>query len=511
MAGNEWKRVAESAGVKEGSPVTAELSEEESVLLIRRGGKLLAWRNECPHVGCPLGYGDFDGDLLTCPCHNARFDLGTGKMLSPPALDDLASYKVKEEAGAVYVGERLDPRIAMPQGTDERTVAIVGTGAAGSAAAEQLRREGFAGRIVLIGPEEDLPYDRTLLSKFFLASEMGVGDITLRDTTFYDGLRIELRLGVAAEALDPGNKTITLSDGESLRADMILLATGSKPNPLPVPGAELDNCFTLRKPGDALAIRRVAEGAKRAVVVGASFIGTEVAAYLRNRGLEVTVVAPEQVPFERVLGRRAGSRFVTLHKSQGIRYQLGKGVANIKGTGKVEAVELSDGTELPADLVVAGVGVTPVTDYLEGSGLVKNGSVPVNARLESEVPGIFAAGDIAAVDDGRRTARVEHWVVAQRHGVHAAKAMLGSSEPLGYIPFFWTRQFETSFVYIGFAPEFDEVWELGDVESGEFLLGYAEDGALRAVGTMGMSGKAIALGKRLEAGEEIDKSAFAGS
>ena len=508
MASNEWKKVAQSSDVKEGSPKAVELSEEESVLLIRRGGTLLAWGNGCPHVGCPLGYGSFDGDILTCPCHNARFDLGSGKMLSPPALDDLASYKVKEDDGAIYVGERLEPIIAMPQGSDERTVAILGTGAAGSAAAEQLRREGFAGKIVLLGPEKELPYDRTLLSKFFLTSEMGAKDLALRDKSFYDRLQIDLRLGVAAEKLDPTSKTVFLSDGERLRADMILLATGSKPNPLPIPGAELDNCFTLRKPEDALAIRTASTGAQRVVVVGASFIGTEVAAYLREKGLEVTVVAPEQVPFERVLGRRVGSRFVSFHESKGIRFQLGRGVANIKGTGKVEAVELSDGTELPADLVVAGVGVTPVTDYLEGSGLLKNGAVPVNARLETEAPGIYAAGDIASVDDGSGPARVEHWVVAQRHGQHAAKAMLGSAEPLGFAPFFWTRQFQTSFVYIGFAPDFDKLWEKGNVEEGDFLVGYSKNGVLAAVGTMGMSGKAISFGKRLEAGERIDKKSF---
>lgn len=511
MAESDWKKVAESAQIQEGAPFTVKLSEEESVLLIRRGGKVIAWRNECPHVGCPLSYGDFDGDLLTCPCHNARFDLGSGKVLSPPALDDLATYQVKEEEGAVYLGKRLDPVIAMPQGSDERLVAILGTGAAGSAAAEQLRREGFAGRIVLIGPEKELPYDRTLLSKFFLTSEMESSDIALRDRQFYDGLRIELRLGVAAEKLDPTSKTVTLSDGDKLRADKILLATGSKPNALPVPGAELNNCFTLRKPQDALAIRKASNGAKRAVIVGASFIGTEVAAYLREKGLEVTVVAPEQVPFERVLGRRVGGRFVSFHESKGIRFQLGRGVANIKGSGMVEAVELSDGTELPADLVVAGVGVTPVTDYLEGSGLLKNGSVPVDTRLETGAPGIFAAGDIAAVDDGSGPIRVEHWVVAQRHGQHAAKSMLGSSEPLRFAPFFWTRQFQTSFVYIGFAPEFDKLWEQGNVEEGDFLVGYSKEGLLKAVGTMGMSGKAIALGKRLEAGEQIDRNAFEGS
>lgn len=515
MADNQWKEIAKSDDIEDGAFFSAELTEEESVLLVRVGTELHAWADACPHVGCPLSFGHLERGVITCPCHNARFDAVTGTMLSPPSLDDLARYDVREEQGSVYVGSKHEPTISKPSGSDARTVAIVGGGAAGAMAAEQLRREGFAGRIVMITAETERPYDRVLLSKFYLATEMGFDDIALRPTSFYENLEIELWTGRRATAVDAEAKRLTLDDGSELGADFIVLASGSRAKPLPVPGADLEGVHLLRSLGDAEAIRSQAKNARNVVVIGASFIGTEAAAYLRGRGLNVSIVAPESVPFEQTFGKEVGARFAEMHRSQGVELRLGNNVSRIAGGNTVENVELSDGTRLPADLVIVGVGAEPVVDYLEGSGLVDGAdgaggadAVPVDQYLRTRAEGIYAVGDIAAVEapDGKK--RVEHWVVAQRQGRHVARSILGVAGPLPYAPFFWTRQFETSFAYIGYAPDYDEIRYKGDVKEGKFLAGYFQNGALAAVGTMGKGKTAIRYGYLLDEGRKITPDQF---
>ncbi|MFP4565569.1 MAG: FAD-dependent oxidoreductase [Spirochaetaceae bacterium] len=521
MADNTWREVAKTDDIESGSFKSVELSEEESVLLVRQGTELHAWADACPHVGCPLSFGHLADGVLICPCHNARFDATTGAVISPPALDDLARYDVREEDGLVYVGERHEATFEKPQGHDERTVAIVGAGAAGGMAAEQLRREGFAGRIVMITPEEHGPYDRPLLSKFYLVSDMSPQDIALRPASFYEKMEIELWTGRAATAVDAGAKRVTLDDGTELAADAVFLATGSRAKVLPVPGVDLDGVHMLRNVGDAAAIRADAAGAQNVVVIGASFIGTEAAAYLRGRGLNVTVTAPESVPFEKAFGPEVGARFESMHREQGVAFELGTGVSRIRGSKGVESVELANGTILPADLVVIGVGAEPVVEYLEGSGLLADGAVPVDGFMQTGSPGIYAVGDIARVEGtgggsggtggtggGAEAKRVEHWVVAQRHGRQVARSIMGAREPLAFAPFFWTRQFETSFGYIGYAPRYDEIRYKGDVAGGKFLAGYFENGVLKAVGTIGKGKTAVRYGLLLDAGREITVEQF---
>ncbi|MFW5796974.1 MAG: FAD-dependent oxidoreductase [Spirochaetota bacterium] len=513
MADDQWKDVAASEEIEDGSFYSAELTEDESVLLVRQGTELHAWADACPHVGCPLSFGVLANGVLTCPCHNARFDATTGTVLSPPALDDLPRYDVREEGGRVYVGSRHEPTVTKPSGEDPRTVAIVGAGAGGAVAAEQLRREGFAGRIVLITPEEHRPYDRVLLSKFFLTKDLSLSDIELRPAEFYDRMGIELWSGRRVTSLDPEARCLSLEDGGELTADAVVLATGSRAKSLPLPGADLDGVHLLRSAADAEAIRADLREAQNAVVIGASFIGTEVAAYLRDRGLDVTFAAPESVPFERTFGPEVGKRFAAMHREQGVELRLGTSVSRIIGASRVESVELTDGTILPAGVVVIGVGAEPVVDYLEGTGLLEDNAVPTDGFMRTRAPGIYAVGDIARVasDSAGRTGagkRVEHWVVAQRHGRQAARSIMGAAEPLQFAPFFWTRQFETSFAYIGFAPEFDEIRYKGDVAEGKFLAGYFEKGTLRAVGTIGKGKTAIRYGMLLDAGREITAEQF---
>ncbi len=516
MSDQQWKEVATSDDIAEGAPFSVDLSDEESVLLIRRDGKLYAWGNACPHVGCPLSWGQIHGDEIICACHNARFDVSTGRMTSPPSLDDLTRYEVTEESGAVRIGPSHAPSISMPRGEDDRTVVIVGAGAGGNAAAEELRRGGFAGRIVMITEEEARPYDRTLLSKFFLAKDMVFDDIAIRSADFYTELNIELLTGRRVAKVLPERHGVVLNDGNEVSGDFLILATGSTPKKLPVPGAELSGCFTLRTYADGAGLQAAAQKAKRAVVVGASFIGTETAAYLRDRGIDVTIVAPEEVPFESIFGREVGMRFVKMHTEAGVQVRLGTGISKIVGNGSVEGVELSDGTSLPADLVVVGVGVTPVVDYAEDSGLVKDGAITVNEYLVTSTPGVYAVGDIARVvatpGGSSRNAgvgkQVEHWVVAQRHGQHAARSITGSPQPLPWAPFFWTRQFETSFAYVGYALEYDNVRIKGDVENGKFLIGYFYRDHLAAVGTMGMSGSLVRYGILLDQGHAVTEEEF---
>jgi NADPH-dependent 2,4-dienoyl-CoA reductase/sulfur reductase-like enzyme len=317
--------------------------------------------------------------------------------------------------------------------------------------------------------------------------------------------------GKRVSAVDSGTKRITLEDGQTLDADAVVLATGSRAKSLPIEGADLEGCFTLRSLQDATAVRAAADKAKNVVVIGASFIGTETAAYLRDRGLAVHVVAPERVPFAHLVGERVGKRFASMHEGQGVELHLGKNVSKIAGGSRVERVELDDGSSLPADLVIMGVGAEPVVDYLEGSGLVDNGAVPVDTRLETKVPGIYAVGDIARVSGGRGNPgehRVEHWIVAERHGQEAARSITGTGQGLAYAPFFWTRQFETSFGYVGFSPDYDDVRYKGDVEEDKFLVGYFRKGELTAVGSIGKNKSLIRYGYLLDEGKRVTVEDF---
>ncbi|MFW5843542.1 MAG: Rieske 2Fe-2S domain-containing protein, partial [Spirochaetota bacterium] len=234
MADSSWKKVAQSKDIQEGSPFSADLSDEESVLLVRKGENLFAWGNACPHVGCPLSWGYIHGDEIVCGCHNARFDITTGKLRSAPGVDDLPAYEVREEDGEVFVGKQLPVSFSMPSGSDNRTVVIVGAGAGGNAAAESLRREGFAGRIVMITPEEQRPYDRTLLSKFYLAGDMGFDALAMRPADFYDEMKIELLTARRATEVRPAARGVILDDDTEVSGDFLILATGAAPKKLPV-------------------------------------------------------------------------------------------------------------------------------------------------------------------------------------------------------------------------------------------------------------------------------------
>ena len=484
MAGTE--HVACRSGELADGAMRAVEIDGRPVLLARVAGRCHAVGGTCPHAGASLAEGVLRGGVVICPWHKAAFDVATGFRLEPPAVDDLPRFAVREADGEVLVAldaapDRIDPVPAEGAGSDGRCMLVLGDGAAGAAAAQTLREEGFAGRVVMVGREDRLPYDRTVLSKYALSATEGGEKTPLQDAGFYARHRIERRHG-DARSLDMGAREVVLADGARLGFDAMLLATGAEPRPLPVPGGDLPGLFLLRGAADAEAIAAAAEGARRAVVVGTGFIAMEAAASLRERGLEVTVVAPQPVPFERQLGPEIGGVFRRLHESKGVVFKQGN-VAAVEGEGRARGVVLEDGTALPADLVVAGLGVAPATGLLHGiAPLRKDGGVDVDANLRV-AEGLYAAGDIAAFPmrgDGPPV-RVEHWRVAQQHGRVAALNMLGRGVAYEAVPYFWTIQYRQRLDYVGHAEAWDGVEVDGSLDTPEFLAFFVKDGRAAAV------------------------------
>jgi NADPH-dependent 2,4-dienoyl-CoA reductase/sulfur reductase-like enzyme/nitrite reductase/ring-hydroxylating ferredoxin subunit len=504
MENNDWKKAIAENELKEGVPAVVEV-EEKKVLLVSSEGRIYACGNECSHYHGPLSDGLIAGHVVTCPWHNARFDIRDGQLVSPPGLNGISSYETKVEGGNVWIRQSGKGTIPMPEGEDGRTMLILGAGAAGNSAAETLRREGFAGRIVMVTGEAHGPYDRTMLSKDLLSGEAPAKWLPLRGQKFYERLNIEVMTDKPVASVDPAERTVTFADGSTMSADRILIATGGRPRTLPVPGADRAGCHTLRSRADAETILAELETASTAVIVGASFIALEVACSLRAREKEVHIVAPEEIPLAGVFGKEIGGRIKRTHEENGVHFHLGQTVKEFAGAERVSEVVLADGSRLGTDLVIVGVGIEPAVDFLEGSGLARDGAVPVNARMETTAEGIFAAGDIAVFPDALsgEPRRIEHWVEAGRQGMHAARSMLGSKDPYRNVPFFWSKQYGSSLRYIGHAPNFDEVVFRGSVTGKSFLAGFYVAGKLAAAATIGKNRELIRLGQLMEAGKSV--------
>jgi NADPH-dependent 2,4-dienoyl-CoA reductase/sulfur reductase-like enzyme/nitrite reductase/ring-hydroxylating ferredoxin subunit len=505
----DWQKLTEETKFVEGVPVAFPLGKT-TVLGVRLDGAIHVCGGKCTHYGSSLERGFLRGSIITCPSHTARFDVKTGRMESAPALDNLKCYETKVEHGDVYVraAPRVPPR-PRPE-TAGQTFLIIGAGAAGNAAAETLRQDGFSGQVTMISPEETLPYDRPNLSKEFLAGKGKPEWLPLRSPGFYEEQHIDLKLGHKVTGVDFKARAVTLENGDRLNWDRLLLATGGIPRPLEVPGKGKEGVFLLRSRRDAEAIIDAAQRARTAVVIGASFIGLEVASSLRQRDLEVRVVAPEAIPLQRIFGERIGTWLRGIHEDHGVQFHLGQTAAEILGPDSVEAVRLEDGTVVKADLVVVGIGIKPALDYLTGTDIVQGNGIPVDACLRTRAEGVYAAGDIAAVPYGPsgQLVRVEHWTVAERQGQHAARAMLGSMEPYQEIPFFWTRQFDMSLTYLGWADTFDQVAYRDPVGNEGFLAGFYSDGTLRAVASLRRNVNLTVVCELLKAGIAIPFEQF---
>jgi apoptosis-inducing factor 3 len=457
----------------------------EAVLLVRRGEDIFAVGAVCTHYGGPLAEGLVVGETVRCPWHHACFSLRTGVALRPPALNPVSCWRVARRDGTVYVQEKLEKAAPRPltSPTLPRNVVIVGGGAAANAAAETLRNEGYRGGITMLSADDSAPYDRPNLSKGFLAGSAEEDWIPLRSPDFYRKHDIDLKLRACVAGLDPTSRTLRLVDGSELAFDALLLATGAEPVRLDVPGSDLTHVHYLRTLTDSRALVAKTEASRRAVVIGASFIGLEVAASLRARNIEVDVVAPETIPMERILGADAGNFIRQLHEEHGVKFHLGTTAASITA----RRVTLENGENLEADLVVIGIGVRPSTSLAEHAGLSIDRGVAVNEYLETSVPGIFAAGDIARWPDRLtgESIRVEHFIVAERQGQTAARNILGARERFDAVPFFWTEQYDLQIAYVGHAERWDQAEIDGSLEARDCAISYRRGGKKVVVATIG--------------------------
>ena len=474
--------------VAEGGLVAGRVGDDP-VVLARVGGRCFAVGGKCPHYGAPLADGLLVGDTLRCPWHHAAFDLTTADVERPPALDDLPCWNVEENDGQIRVTTRAQrpktpSRRAKP--SEPESVVIVGAGAAGIVAADTLRREGYEGRITIVDGDRDAPVDRPNLSKDYLAGSAPEEWVSLRPPDFFRERNIDALIGRRASALDLSNRRLKLDDGAELAFGALLLATGASPVQLSLTASDRLPLRTLRSLADSRAI--IADAVRagpngRAVVIGASFIGLEVAASLRARNLEVHVVAPEARPLERVLGTELSRLVQAIHEEHGVIFHLGSKPVAIDG----DQVILDTGERLIAHFAVAGVGVRPNVDLAERAALPLDRGVIVDEYLETRVRGVFAAGDVARYPDARSgmPVRIEHWVAAERQGQAAARNILGAREPFSAIPFFWSAHYDLTLNYLGHAESWDAIDIDGDLAARDAAVSFRAGGRTLAMVTVG--------------------------
>jgi NADPH-dependent 2,4-dienoyl-CoA reductase/sulfur reductase-like enzyme/nitrite reductase/ring-hydroxylating ferredoxin subunit len=483
---------------------------DEEVVVIRRGGELFAVGAYCTHYHGPLAQGVVVGDTLRCPLHHACFSIRTGEALRAPAFDPIACWQVDERDGAVFVGGKQGSAMAadlkpvtpsagrLPAPRALRSVVIVGGGAAGFAAADALRRNRYQGALTMISADESPPVDRPNLSKDFLMGTAPADWIPLRPPEYYDERRIDLVLGARVSGVDTRRRVVSLESGKQYDFDALLLATGAEPVRLNLPGAVDSEVCYLRTFADSRAIVGKAAAAHSVVVVGASFIGLEVAAALRSRKIDVHVVGPEKVPMARVLGEPAGRFIQELHESNGVRFHLGSSVSRVNG----RQISLSDGAVVDADFLVVGAGVRPTTSLAEKAGVAVDHGVLVNEYLETSSPGVYAAGDIARWPDPRSGGRirVEHWVVAERQGQAAARNILGFGEKFDAVPFFWSQHYDVTINYVGHAEQWDSADLDGSFAARDFAISYRRAGRLLAVASAGRERQGLQTEIAMETG-----------
>ena len=494
-AGPDLAAGAPSGDVPEGAMLAGHVGDD-AVLVARVGGELFAIGAHCSHYHGPLAEGLLVGHQVRCPWHHARICLRTSEALAAPAIDPVGRWEVEEKDGKIVVrAAGAQPAPARGGGTGARRVVIAGGGAAGFAAAEMLRRRGFDGGLIMLSADRDAPYDRPNCSKDYLAGEAPAEWMPLRPDGWYADHDIDLRLSTEIASLDPSGKTVSLKGGEALPYDALVLALGAEPIRLPLPGFEAPTVHVLRSLADADAILAAAKGARRVAIVGASFIGLEVAAALRHHGLEVHVAAPETVPLGRILGDDIGHWIRGLHEAAGVVFHLG---CKVEGWADGR-LQLDSGT-IEADFVVVGAGVRPRTALAEAAGLDVDRGVVVDARLRTTAAGVYAVGDLARYPDAGSGALicVEHWVHAERQGQHVAHAILGDDAPFTDPPFFWSVHQGATINYVGHAEAFDPPKVEGSLQGQDAQVRYVHGGHMLAMATVGRDLESLKAGVALE-------------
>ena len=484
-------------GVSEGKLLAGHVGEE-AVLLTRQGNEWFAIGAVCSHYSGPLAEGLMVGDTVRCPWHHACFSLRTGQALRPPALNDVPCWEVEQKGNMVFVrgkAPRPGPRAASQPSPirSPESIVIVGAGAAGNSAAETLRRDGYQGPITLFDPDPDAPYDRPNLSKDYLAGSAQEDWIPLHPPEFYTERNIRIVHDHRVTALEPGRHQVRLDDGSTHEYGALLLATGATPVRLPQSNSSL---FYLRTLRDSKAIIAASASARRVIILGASFIGLEVAASLRARKLEVHVVAPDRRPLERVMGPELGEFIRKLHEEHGVNFHLEQ-TAKDFAPGEVL---LENGDRLKADLIVAGIGVRPNLELAERAGLALDRGVVVDPFLQTSVPDVFAAGDIARWPDphtGERI-RVEHWVVAERQGQAAARNMLGQQLAFDAVPFFWSQHYDVPINYVGHAERWDRLQIDGDIDARDCSVQFIRGDRVLAAATIYRDRQSLELEAEIE-------------
>jgi NADPH-dependent 2,4-dienoyl-CoA reductase/sulfur reductase-like enzyme/nitrite reductase/ring-hydroxylating ferredoxin subunit len=497
LSGPDLKQGVAEAELREGAPLLGH-ADGEAIVLVRDGGRVHAVGATCTHYGGPLAEGLVVGGTIRCPWHHACFDLATGRAHGP-ALAPVACWDVALEGGTIRVGARREPAVA--HGMGPASVVIVGGGAAGVACAEALRAEGHSGAITLVHAEGSDPVDRPNLSKDYLAGAAPEEWVFLRTADALAGIAVSVVRSEATE-IDPRRQTVRLANGHLLAWDALLIATGAEPIRLPIHGATLPHVHTLRTLADSRAIAHATSEGTPVVIIGASFIGLEVAASLRARGAQVTVVGPEPVPLARVLGDDVGAFVRRVHEGKGVAFRLGRKPERITE----DAVILDDGTSLPAALVVMGVGVRPRTELAAAAGLTVDRGVVVDEELRA-APGVWAAGDIARFPWSGTAVRIEHWQVAVRQGQAVARSMLGRGSRRD-VPFFWSQHHDVTLGYVGHAERFDRPEIHGDLEARDAHVVYREDGEVRAVMTIGRDRLALEVEAAIERRDRVGVDAL---
>ena len=455
------------------------------VLVSRHDDGIFAVSGACTHYGGPLAEGLVVDGEIRCPWHHACFSLKTGLALKAPAFAALATWRVEIVGDNVFVRAQVDaidtPSIVEDARTDPERIVIIGGGAAAFAAAERLRGLGFDGPLTMLSADDAAPCDRPNLSKDYLAGTAPEDWIPLQPDGFYTDRRIELRLGCDVVAIETDARDVLTRSGERFGFDRLLIATGAEPVRLATPGFERPNVFALRSLSDARAIIAAAANARSVALIGAGFISLEAAGALRTRGLDVHVVAREEVPMARVFGREFGSFITALHQAHGVQFHLQSAAADFDG----KVLTLDDGTRIPVDLVIVGVGVKPRVELAAAAGLAVQDGILVDEFLQASATGIFAAGDVARYRHGPDLVRIEHWVHAQRQGQVAAANMLGANQIFDEVPFFWTHHYGLDLRYAGHADRWDEVRIDGTPSEHDCTARFFRDDTLLAAASLG--------------------------